>query len=254
MNIVEQFNSNGVLFPTDTVDLELVDQIKQLSHQFKNNSKFNPHLSFANDDSNPFLKLVKDDTILQYVRQILGDDLVMWNCHLYSKPSQQTTQVMWHQDSYYFPLYPKVCLTVWVALDTVNHDNGAMYYIPNKLNADLDHRSDNDKLSFKYYIDETSIDSSEQIINQRNCGQFSIHDFYTVHRSTSNTSNDYRSAMIIRYAPSYVHYDEIEHQQRLYDEFDKCNDGTMNKNQCIINTGSVIVSGRNLNEQNKLWK
>lgn len=254
MSIIDQYNSQGVMFPPDTIDLNLIDRVRQLSKQFKNQSKFNPHLSFSNDDSNTFLMLIKHPVIIDYVKQIIGDDIVMWNCHLYSKQSQQTNQVLWHQDSYYFPLYPRISLTVWVALDDVDHDNGGMYYIPIKTNTNLVHQSNSDKLSFKYYIDECTIDSSNQILNQRKRGQFSIHDFYTVHRSVINTADQPRSAMIIRYAPSYVHYNEIEHQQRLYDEFEQYNDGTMNKNQCIINTGSVIVSGENLNARNKLWK
>lgn len=254
MDTVDQFNHTGVIFPEDTINPDIIDKIKNISTQFKNGSKFNPHLIFKNNDSNLILQIAKDEAILKYVRQIMGDDLLMWNCHLYTKQPQTVNQVEWHQDSYYFPLYPKRSLTVWVALDNVDHDNGAMYYIPEKLEADLFHHANSDKLSFKYYIDESRIDISKQILNQRRSGQFSIHDFYTVHRSNINASDSPRSALIIRYAPAYVHYDEVEHQQRLYRDFDQYNDGTMNRNSCIINTGGVVVSGTNLNEENKLWK
>jgi len=225
-----------------------------LTFNLKNGSKFNPHLVLPKNDDNLILKVIKNEIIVGYVQQLLGNDLTMWNCHLYTKQPESVNQVEWHQDSYYFPLYPKKSVTVWIALDNVDHNNGAMYYIPEKLNADVAHVADSSKLSFKYYIDSLSIDSRNQVLNKRSQGQFSIHDFYTVHRSNVNQSCLPRSALIIRYMPSDVHYDHDEHQARLYKEFDQYNDGTMDKNVCVLNTGGIIVSGKNLNEKNLLWK
>ena len=34
------------------------------------------------------------------------------------------------QDAYYWPLTPSKCVTVWVAIDDIDEDNGPMQFVP----------------------------------------------------------------------------------------------------------------------------
>ena len=77
-----------------------------------------------------FANFCRDDDILDMVEQVIGGDLILWLTHLFCKPATTGREVPWHQDGEYWPIEPAATCTVWVALDTVDKENGAMRVIP----------------------------------------------------------------------------------------------------------------------------
>ena len=68
--------------------------------------------------------------ILDLVEGILGVNFFMWASSFFIKEPFSTAIVGWHQDAYYWPMTPQHSVTVWLAFDDVDEENGAMKIIP----------------------------------------------------------------------------------------------------------------------------
>ena len=125
-------------------------------------------------ESSRFLyDICTNDTILDYVEDILGPDFYLWGSNFFIKPPHSNSTVGWHQDTYCWPLEPKISATVWLALDDVDEQNAAMKVIPGSHKA----------------------------------GQISIHDDKLVHGSPANNSDRRRAGLTIRYSSTIVKCD-----------------------------------------------
>jgi len=55
--------------------------------------------------------LITDDRILDYVQDLLGENLICWGTHYFCKLPGEDKQVSWHQDASYWPLSPSKTVT-----------------------------------------------------------------------------------------------------------------------------------------------
>ena len=61
---------------------------------------------------------------------LLGENVVPSNIQYFNKPPSVSQPTPAHQDGYYFKISPCEALTMWLALDVVDEENGCMRYIP----------------------------------------------------------------------------------------------------------------------------
>src|SRR5215218_4681109 len=71
-----------------------------------------------------FLALARDPRIVELVSGVLGEDIVLWGCHVFCKPPGDGYETPWHQDGHYWPIRPLANCTVWVALEESKVENG----------------------------------------------------------------------------------------------------------------------------------
>jgi ectoine hydroxylase-related dioxygenase (phytanoyl-CoA dioxygenase family) len=64
-----------------------------------------------------FLDLARDPEIVDLVSGVIGDDVILWGCHVFCKPAGDGYETPWHQDGHYWPIRPLATCTVWVALE-----------------------------------------------------------------------------------------------------------------------------------------
>ena len=74
--------------------------------------------------------LVSDSRILDYVADLLGETVILWGSHYFNKLPGDGKRVSWHQDATFWALSPSKTVTVWLALDDTDVENGAMTLIP----------------------------------------------------------------------------------------------------------------------------
>ena len=74
--------------------------------------------------------LLKHSTIVNYVKDILGENVVGWGSHFFCKMPHDGKAVSWHQDASYWPLTPSKTATVWLAIDDADTENACMRFIP----------------------------------------------------------------------------------------------------------------------------
>ncbi|MBV7339584.1 phytanoyl-CoA dioxygenase family protein [Chloroflexi bacterium TSY] len=156
--------------------------------------------------------LVTDDRILDYVEDILGPNIVCTMTHYFAKMPGDATAVYWHQDASFWPLTPSKVLTVWIAIDDVDVENGAMKVFPgtHKLG----------RIPFEWVTDEEDgvlnqhVHNPEQYADpvsiELKAGQISLHTDMLLHGSQPNPSNRRRCGLTIRYFPADVRTRELD--------------------------------------------
>ena len=161
-------------------------------------------------ESSRFLyDICMNDTILDYVEDILGPDFYLWGSNFFIKPPRSNSTVGWHQDTYYWPVEPKISATVWLALEDVDEQNAAMRVIPGSPKAGLlkhSRSSDTDSV-LTLECEQGQYREDMAVSFNLKAGQISIHDDKLVHGSPANQSDRRRAGLTIRYSSTIVKCD-----------------------------------------------
>ena len=108
------------------------------------------------------------------------------------------------QDAYYWPLTPSKCVTVWVAIDDIDEDNGPMQFVPGShLHGPIHHNpSDPDEHNvLNLTVPEPGSwgDGSVTTISPLRAGQASLHSDLLLHSSDANSSSRRRCGVALTY-------------------------------------------------------
>ena len=72
----------------------------------------------------PIWDIITHPTILDYVEDIIGPNIVAWGSQYFCKLPGDGKPVSWHQDASYWPLTPAHTVTLWLAVDDADRENG----------------------------------------------------------------------------------------------------------------------------------
>lgn len=159
--------------------------------------------------------------VLGLVEPIIGPDLALFSTHFICKPKGNGKRVPWHEDSAYWgkQLDPMEVVTVWIAIDASNRNNGGMKVIPRTHVEHVvegragfsDYEDVNQELNiFPTEIVKPQRDDSQAVYLELEAGQCSLHDARIQHGSDANTSDQRRCGWTLRFIPTTTHYaDEI---------------------------------------------
>jgi ectoine hydroxylase-related dioxygenase (phytanoyl-CoA dioxygenase family) len=170
------------------------------------------------EESRFLYDLCMERRILDCVEPLLGPDFYMWASNFFIKQPQTLETVGWHQDAYYWPLKPVESLTVWLALDDVDEENGAMQVLPGSHKSKIvPHLREASDSVLGLVADVTSFDLSEVRSVRLNRGEISIHDDKLLHCSPANPSDRRRAGFTIRFSPNQVKCDlNVNPHFRIY--------------------------------------
>ena len=152
--------------------------------------------------------LLKHSTIVNYVKDILGENVVGWGSHFFCKMPHDGKAVSWHQDASYWPLTPSKTTTVWLAIDDADTENACMRFIPKShLHGHLEWREsrviENNVLN--QTVDNALDFGEPPVDNELKAGQMSIHNDLLLHGSHANDSDRRRCGLTLRYCAADVH-------------------------------------------------
>ena len=152
-----------------------------------------------------FLDLARDPQIVELVSGVVGEDIILWGCHVFCKPAGEGYETPWHQDGHYWPIRPLATCTVWVALEPSTVENGCLRVIPRshavrQLHEHL-HEDRND-LTLNQRLAPQTFDENSAVDLQLQPGQMSLHDVYMIHGAAANTSKQRRTGVALRYMPT----------------------------------------------------
>lgn len=144
--------------------------------------------------------------ILDYVEDLIGPDIIAWGTQYFCKLPGDGKVVSWHQDASYWPLTPAHTVTLWLAIDNSDRENGCMQVIPGThrlghLEFDLSGADENSVLPQK--IQEVE-QYGDPVCFELKAGEISLHADMLIHGSDPNTSNRRRCGLTIRYAAASV--------------------------------------------------
>jgi len=148
--------------------------------------------------------LMRTPAIVERVADLVGADVVGWGSQVFCKVPGDPMEVPLHQDAIYYPFTPSQTVSVWIALDDVDADNGAMEFVPGSHTLGGVAHGD-------VPLDGTRVlgravsgldDSVETYVNGLRAGSASLHSDLLLHRSPRNRSNRRRAGIALRYGPA----------------------------------------------------
>lgn len=204
---IEAWNRDGYLGPLDVYDESSIADIRRYFDRLLADAMAQGADSYS--ISSAHLKhsrvwdMLSNEQIVRYVRDLLGEDVIGWGAHFFCKLPGDGKRVDWHQDCSYWPLTPSKAVTVWLAIDDADQDNGCMeVYCGSHQHGLIDFDiSDSDSAN----VLDQSVSNPEKY-GQNRCtalqaGQISIHSDLLVHGSAPNDSDRRRCGLTLRYCP-----------------------------------------------------
>jgi non-heme Fe2+,alpha-ketoglutarate-dependent halogenase len=151
----------------------------------------------------PFVdEIMRLPSLLEPVKAILGDDLLVMGANLFIKEPATPAFVSWHQDLTYWGYDDASEVTAWVALTEATPANGCMRFIPGSHRYEIvGHRDTFDESNMLSRGQEISVDvnESEAVDAALRPGEMSLHHGHLFHASNPNTSADRRIGLVLRY-------------------------------------------------------
>ena len=152
-----------------------------------------------------FLDLARDPDLVELVSGVIGDDVILWGCHVFCKPPVDGYETPWHQDGHYWPIRPLATCTVWVALEDSKIENGCLRVIPGSHRARALHEhlhEDRTDLTLNQRMADGAFDEAQAVDLELAPGQMSLHDVFMIHGAAANRSHKRRTGVALRYMPA----------------------------------------------------
>src|SRR5262249_31933285 len=135
-------------------------------------------------------------------RALVGEDAEATEPEWFNKPSGTEAPTPPHQDNYYFNLKPPNVVTLWMALDPVDEENGCLRYVAGSHRRGIRPHGRSNVLGFSQGItDYGPDDAAHEVQIHLRPGDVAAHHGETIHRAEPNRSagrNRRAFAMVFR--------------------------------------------------------
>lgn len=205
--IARRYVDDGFVFPVEVVSREQAQELRaDLEAAEAELADDKERLSLLRTYPDRLLpsfdRLIRTPALIESVRPILGDDLMVWSGGLFIKEPNTPHIVTWHQDLTYWGLDDAEEVTAWVALSPANEESGCMRFVPGshkkQLVPHVDTFADNNLLSRGQEI-AVDVDEADGVSVVLETGQASLHHGHLFHSSGPNRTADRRIGVAIRY-------------------------------------------------------
>ena len=168
--------------------------------------------------SDVLAKHLLEGVLAELAARALGGEAVLFQDHLVSKTPGTMEAVKWHQDYSYWPLDAPSGVTMWVALDDADVDNGCLHY------ARGSHRDGefapadfvpNATLGVTAALPPIDLDGADVVSVPVRAGDVLLHDPLVLHTSPGNTTERQRRAWSITWLRPSVRW-RPEHAPHPY--------------------------------------
>jgi len=207
---VEGYNTRGFIRPVDVYAPDEIAMIRQYFDKLLEKtiaSGGNSYsISTAHMKYGGVYDILTNRRIVGYVADLLGEDVIAWGSHFFCKMPGDGRAVAWHQDASYWPLTPSHAVTVWLAIDDADLDNGCMKFISGSHHSGhLTYRKSSPE---EHNVLDQTVPNAESYgevaIDDLKAGQASIHNDLLLHGSDANMSTRRRCGLTLRYAAAHV--------------------------------------------------
>mmetsp|Transcript_41331 Transcript_41331/g.66399 ORF Transcript_41331/g.66399 Transcript_41331/m.66399 type:complete len:330 (-) Transcript_41331:2787-3776(-) len=224
---VAAYHDDGYAVIRGVLDDDLVGEMKK--HVSFLTSKFptipGEHLHHHIMRNDPFwVRLVSDERLLNLAARFAPflqkenvpneeTGVALFSSHYFCKRPLSGKRVAWHQDGSYWPLRPMNVITLWIAVDDSDTENGCLKVVRGSHRNDLETLVDLEKDGSEVLGAGTHTDADidhEKVVNICcKAGDIEIHHPNIVHASDANRSNRRRAGLTVRYiSPSTQCWDE----------------------------------------------
>jgi non-haem Fe2+, alpha-ketoglutarate-dependent halogenase len=210
---VDHYNERGFVAPLDVFSATEIGAIRtyfdDLLARVVAEGGDSYSISSAHLKYGPVYDILTEKRIVDYVADLLGDDVIAWGSHFFCKMPKDGKSVAWHQDASYWPLSPSKALTAWLAIDDADQENACMKFVAGSHH--FGHMTYRPSDSADHNVLSQSIDNAEQygqvVYDSLRAGQMSLHSDLLLHGSEMNNSTRRRCGLTLRYCAASVHAD-----------------------------------------------
>lgn len=122
---------------------------------------------------------------------LIGESTTCDSPEWFNKPPGTNHPTPPHQDNYYFCLEPPNVVTIWLALDRVDDENGCLRYLPGSHRLGIRRHDRSNVLGFSQAIvDYSDADRQHEVAVHLQPGDAVAHHGNTIHRAEPNQSSD----------------------------------------------------------------
>lgn len=220
--LTEQFERDGFVLVPDAVGIDWVERARDhVSSLMAAHPGIRPeqlHHDLAKNDPE-WLALVSDPRLVDLAECFVGPNIALFATHYICKPPGDGEAVLWHQDGSYWPLDPMQVVTLWVAIDDVDRENGCLRVIPGSHREGLGHLRPRTDVAnvLQSELADIPVDESRAFDCALPAGGVEIHHPNLIHGSDPNRSKRWRRGLTIRYIPTTTritkpHWPTDEHE------------------------------------------
>jgi len=171
-----------------------------------------------------FGRLFSNSKFEQLAELLLDGPVDGRNMQYFNKPPLIGKATPPHQDGYYFMIKPTEAVTMWLAMDHVDEENGCVRYIHGSHEWGMRPHGRTQTLGFSQGVMDYGIESdrANEVALPAQPGDLLVHHCMTIHRADGNVSaNRTRRALGFVYYSAQAEVDEeadAAYQKRLADE------------------------------------
>lgn len=159
-----------------------------------------------------WVRVASDDRLLDIAEQFIGPDIALYGTHYIAKRPRDGQAVLWHQDGSYWPLEPMTVVTLWVAIDPSDPENGCMRVVPRTHREALMPLTPTSRTDvvLDSFLDPAKVDESAAVDLILGEGDVSVHHPNVIHGSNANVSERWRRCLTLRYIPASTRILKVE--------------------------------------------
>ena len=150
-----------------------------------------------------YRELLYHEPLLDIAESLIGPNIQLFHDQALYKPARHGGEVPWHQDNGYWRCTPANLVSIWMALDDADEDNGCMNVIPG---SHLENAPDHDRaVSEKGELPallQANVDENRAAPVPLKAGYAMVHHCLMLHQTNPNRSQRRRRAMVIHYMPT----------------------------------------------------
>lgn len=140
-----------------------------------------------------FAKYLQDERLISVARDLLGEEVVPQQMHFFTKPASSGGGTPPHQDGYYFMLLePVPAVTMWIALEPVDLDNGCLCYVPGSHRGSIGAHATTRRVGFSQGLEASELAVGVRVPAEP--GDLLVHHGKTVHWAGPNRTGRTRRA------------------------------------------------------------
>ncbi len=153
--------------------------------------------------SEDFRQLVYHKPLLDIAESLIGGNIQLFGDQALYKPANIGGPIPWHQDNSYWRCQPAELISIWIALDDTDEENGCMNVIPGShVSGALEHsRAMTGDGNTSAILMTSQVDDSKAVSIPLAAGYAMVHHCLMFHTTRPNYSNRDRRATVIHYMP-----------------------------------------------------
>lgn len=164
--------------------------VKHVVYEDKENPETLKQLQDLQVHSPFFNQLMIDSELEKIAEALLGERVIGKNVEYFNKPPRIGKATPPHQDAFYFNIQPPQAVTMWMALEDADPENGCVSYIAGSHTRGMRPHGRTQTLGFSQSITDYGTEEDMQALHSfpAKPGDLLIHHSMTIHTAPANTT------------------------------------------------------------------